>query len=112
MLSEGGQWSKCPRSPRGFCAHSVAEAVLAALHHVRVGTRRSSIRHRHRREAVVAELIARDGERCWYCYCRFSEGGRALTLDHTEPLADGGRSSAANLRLACRTCNRRKGRMG
>jgi hypothetical protein len=77
-----------------------------------MGNKRSSIRHRARRDAVVAQLLERDGDRCWYCECCFGNGGRTLTLDHVEPLADGGRSKPGNLRLACRTCNRRKGSMG
>jgi hypothetical protein len=74
--------------------------------------------HRIRRDALVIALAERDGDRCWYCGCRFDDrddgdgGGRTLTIDHVEPLADGGASSLENLRLCCRTCNRRKGRLG
>ena len=39
-------------------------------------------------------------------------GSRTLTVDHVEPVAGGGESSLDNLRLCCRTCNRRKGRLG
>ncbi|MGH9035741.1 MAG: HNH endonuclease [Acidimicrobiia bacterium] len=74
------------------------------------------LNHRIRRDATVIALAERDGDRCWYCGCRFDDredgGGRTLTIDHVEPLADGGPSSLANLRLCCRTCNQRKGRMG
>ncbi|MGH8973133.1 MAG: HNH endonuclease [Acidimicrobiia bacterium] len=77
---------------------------------------RLHFRHRIRRDATVIALAERDGDRCWYCGCGFDEredgGGRTLTIDHVEPLADGGTSSLANLRLSCSTCNRRKGRMG
>jgi 5-methylcytosine-specific restriction endonuclease McrA len=72
--------------------------------------------HRIRRDAIVIALADRDGDRCWYCGCAFDDrevgGGRTLTIDHVEPLADGGTSSLANLRLCCSTCNRRKGQMG
>jgi 5-methylcytosine-specific restriction endonuclease McrA len=72
--------------------------------------------HRIHRDAIVIALAERDGDRCWYCGCSFDEGedgsGRTLTIDHVEPLADGGTSSLANLRLCCSSCNRRKGRMG
>lgn len=72
--------------------------------------------HRIRRDAIIVALAERDGDRCWYCGCHFDDGedgaGRALTIDHVEPLAGGGRSDLANLRLCCRTCNRRKGQMG
>ena len=72
--------------------------------------------HRIRRDAVVIALAERDGDRCWYCGCRFDDredgGSRTLTIDHVEPLAGGGGSSLDNLRLCCRTCNRRKGQLG
>ena len=72
--------------------------------------------HRIRRDAIVIALAERDGDRCWYCGCVFDDrddgAGRSLTIDHIEPLADGGTSSLANLRLCCSTCNRRKGRLG
>ena len=72
--------------------------------------------HRIGRDAVVIALAGRDGDRCWYCGCSFDErdgpGSRALTLDHIQPVAGGGDSSLDNLRLCCRTCNRRKGQLG
>ncbi|HYH51801.1 MAG TPA: HNH endonuclease [Acidimicrobiia bacterium] len=72
--------------------------------------------HRIRRDAVVVALAGRDGDRCWYCGCTFDEreggGSRTLTIDHIEPVAEGGRSSIDNLRLCCRTCNQRKGQLG
>ena len=72
--------------------------------------------HRIRRDATVIALAERDGDRCWYCGCPFDDrdngAGRTLTIDHIEPLADGGTSTLANLRLCCSTCNRRKGQMG
>ena len=72
--------------------------------------------HRIRRDAIVIALADRDGDRCWYCGCRFDEGevggSRTLTLDHVEPVAGGGGSSLDNLRLCCRTCNQRKGQLG
>ncbi|MGH9039566.1 MAG: HNH endonuclease [Acidimicrobiia bacterium] len=78
--------------------------------------RRWQPNHQIQRDATVIALAERDGDRCWYCGCRFDdhEGGgpRTLTLDHVEPLAGGGTSDLANLRLCCRTCNRNKGQMG
>jgi hypothetical protein len=72
--------------------------------------------HRIRRDAVVIALADRDGDRCWYCGCTFDDrehgGSRTLTIDHVEPVAAGGPSSLGNLRLCCRTCNRRKGHLG
>ena len=72
--------------------------------------------HRIRRDAIVIALAERDGDRCWYCGCAFEDelerASRALTIDHVEPVAGGGGSSLENLRLCCRTCNRRKGHLG
>jgi 5-methylcytosine-specific restriction endonuclease McrA len=75
---------------------------------------RFSVSHRIQRDAIVIALADRDGDRCWYCGCTFREdgGSRTLTLDHVEPVAGGGGSSLENLRLCCRTCNRRKGHLG
>lgn len=77
---------------------------------------RLPLSHRVRRDAIVIALADRDGDRCWYCGCSFDEredgGSRTLTIDHVEPVAGGGRSSLDNLRLCCRTCNRRKGQLG
>lgn len=73
---------------------------------------RLPLSHRIRRDAIVIALAERDGDRCWYCGCTFGDredgGGRTLTIDHVEPVADGGASSLENLRLCCST----KGRMG
>lgn len=81
-----------------------------------VGMRRWQPNHQIRRNAVVIALAERDGDRCWYCGCAFEEqrggGGRSLTIDHVEPLAAGGATDLANLRLCCATCNRRKGQLG
>lgn len=63
---------------------------------------------------TVEELARRDGWHCWVC------GGEvdrsvpptapgAPTVDHVLPRARGGRSDAANLRLAHRRCNGRRG---
>jgi len=77
---------------------------------------RFPLSHRIRRDAIVIALADRDGDRCWYCGCRFDDrpdgGSRTLTIDHVEPVAGGGGSSLENLRLCCRTCNRRKGQLG
>jgi hypothetical protein len=65
-------------------------------------------------ESVRARLIERDGPACWIC------GGEvdldvaatapgAPTVDHVVPRARGGSSDPANLRLAHRRCNGRRG---
>lgn len=65
------------------------------------------------RAAVVALLLARDGNRCYYCGALFGEPafGRmaALTVDHRTPRVMGGTNDPKNLALACAFCNRRKG---
>jgi 5-methylcytosine-specific restriction endonuclease McrA len=53
-----------------------------------------------------AAIIARDGGVCYLCGGKPT--GYALTLDHVAPLARGGPHTAANLRVACRSCNSRK----
>jgi 5-methylcytosine-specific restriction endonuclease McrA len=52
---------------------------------------------------AIAARIAFYGGRCWMC------GEDADTLDHVIPLARGGSNWPANLRPACRRCNRQKG---
>lgn len=54
-----------------------------------------------------AEIIARDGTACYLC-------GRVLnvnevTLDHVHPLSRSGSHTTSNIRIACRSCNSRKG---
>jgi hypothetical protein len=50
-----------------------------------------------------AEVYERDGHRCRYC------GATAnLTVDHVIPRCLGGDDDAANLVVACRSCNSRK----
>jgi HNH endonuclease len=63
-----------------------------------------------RRAHVVAELVERDGDRCWYCGCTFAEQDRACTIDHVLPVSRGGGNELANLRLACSYCNGRRAR--
>lgn len=45
------------------------------------------------------------GGKCWLC------GNEAVEMDHVKPISRGGCSLAANLRPACRSCNRRKGNL-
>jgi 5-methylcytosine-specific restriction endonuclease McrA len=54
-----------------------------------------------------AAIIVRDGGICYLCGSKPT--GRNLTLDHVIPLALGGPHVAWNLRVACRSCNGRKG---
>lgn len=59
-------------------------------------------------------LAERDGPTCWLCGngvdpAAPAGSGWAGSVDHVVPRARGGRSDPANLRLAHRTCNSRRG---
>lgn len=64
----------------------------------------------------VAYLIARDGDRCFWCHFDFAvrhldgvlPNDRRRTLDHVIPRSQGGTSRKGNLVLACWRCNHRK----
>lgn len=51
-------------------------------------------------------IIARDNSTCYLCERVLSRN--EITLDHYIPLSAGGPHTAANLRVACRSCNSRK----
>ncbi|GGK62017.1 TerD family protein [Nocardia camponoti] len=53
---------------------------------------------------VKAQVWQRDGGRCVEC-----GDGHYLEFDHVIPLSRGGATSAANLQILCRACNRAKG---
>ncbi|MGI5220548.1 TerD family protein [Nocardia sp. CA-290969] len=55
-------------------------------------------------QEVKAEVWQRDGGRCVEC-----GEGHYLEFDHIIPLSRGGATSAANLQILCRGCNRDKG---
>lgn len=65
----------------------------------------------------VAQLGARDGWRCGICRRKVDptlpyQHRMAGTRDHLVPVAEGGDDSRANLRLAHRSCNSRRGVRG
>jgi hypothetical protein len=53
-------------------------------------------------------LAERDGQRCFYCRTEFDKL-RDVTIDHWVPKSMWACNLPANLRLACRPCNMRKG---
>src|SRR5688572_25367009 len=55
------------------------------------------------------QVIQRAGDRCEYC--RLSQAGQeaAFHIDHVLPLNSGGKTTLANLALACVSCSLRKG---
>jgi hypothetical protein len=71
------------------------------------GPKRRTTSARHVPAGVRRAVRVRDGERCTYV----SDAGarceerRALEFDHIVPLARGGESTVANLRLRCRSHN-------
>lgn len=55
-------------------------------------------------QEIKAEVWQRDGGRCVEC-----GDGHYLEFDHIIPISRGGATSAANLQILCRACNRAKG---
>jgi 5-methylcytosine-specific restriction endonuclease McrA len=55
-------------------------------------------------------IIARDNSTCYICGKKLITGADVITLDHVIPLARGGAHDATNLRVACVSCNARKGK--
>lgn len=105
------------RNPSGDLATIVERALdllIADLEKEKLGkTSRSQRRLRAAlpnrvTRAVRREVFARDGEQCTF---RDAEGHRCpartlLELDHVHPVALGGTSEVANLRVVCRLHNR------
>lgn len=65
---------------------------------------------------VRAAVIRRDGHVCQLCGCKVYTDGRArrwprrkLTLDHIIHYSAGGADTVQNLRVACLSCNTRRG---
>ena len=56
--------------------------------------------------AVMLKVVRRDGQVCGVC--RVNVPDNELEFDHLIPLARGGPTSAENLRVLCRRCNKKK----
>lgn len=64
------------------------------------------------KEIIKGATDADGNELCGYCggVTRPESGfPNSRELDHRKPYSKGGESNAANGKLACRTCNRKKG---
>lgn len=84
------------------------------------GTSRASLDKRPGRRAipsrVLSAVLLRDGFVCTLCGCNVYQGARAkrwprrkLTLDHIVHYSAGGLDTVENLRVACASCNSRRG---
>lgn len=58
--------------------------------------------------AVAVSLMATKS--CLYCACELTDESR--TIDHMDPLSEGGTHSASNLCACCSACNNKKGARG
>ncbi len=100
------------RSRRARSAESVLNAAANQPSPVADSTARAAKRPRHVPAEVSREVYARDGGCCTF----ESDDGRRcgarkfLELDHIQPWAKGGESTAGNLRLRCRGHNQHAAR--
>jgi len=56
---------------------------------------------------ALLKAAEKHGASCYYCSEKLDQ--EAITVDHVEPLANGGSHALGNLVLACKPCNQRKG---
>ena len=61
---------------------------------------------RHIPRDVMLKVVRRDGQVC--AECRINVPDNEVEFDHLIPVARGGPTTAENLRVLCRPCNRRK----
>ena len=76
-----------------------APAVVRLLRFFRAGRRSPPLSR--------ANVLARDGFRCQYCYNELNS--KEATLDHVVPRSQGGKTTWENIVCACAGCNRKKG---
>jgi hypothetical protein len=116
-------WKSCadcgvPVKPKGgripLCASCSRERTLEWY---RYNNRRRRTLGQIRVKYSLAEIGDRDGWRCHLCSRRVDRtlpGSRpdGPTIDHLIPIADGGTDEPANVALAHRSCNVKRGRKG
>lgn len=64
-------------------------------------------RNSHQKRALKVKLFEIHGKECYYCERELDM--QSGTLEHLTPLSLGGTWSILNLRLACATCNFKRG---
>ncbi|WP_067541439.1 TerD family protein [Nocardia crassostreae] len=111
VTSEGGRVMVAATSARGGAVFEVADPdhVAAAMEGaLRVAKRLALTPGRRDTRSIPQEVKAqvwqRDGGKCVEC-----GDSHYLEFDHVIPLSRGGATSAANLQILCRACNRAKG---
>ncbi|WP_067719356.1 TerD family protein [Nocardia yamanashiensis] len=111
VVSEGGKVGVAATSARGGAVFEVADPdhVAATLEGaLRVAKRLALSPGRRDTRSISQEIKAqvwqRDGGKCVEC-----GESHYLEFDHIIPISRGGATSAANLQILCRACNRVKG---
>lgn len=80
---------------------------------IAIARRRVKDAERELRRLLTVAVVLRDGNRCVYCQIETRAGDSGplgRTLDHVVPRVFGGKDELINLKLACRSCNARKGK--
>ena len=102
-----GDYPKIPRP--------IAEAACRVFGHMcpvfEVGepfTETKDLRHQSRSipQDVMLKVVRRDGQICQSCFQPVPDN--EVEFDHIIPFSKGGTSTTDNIKLCCRTCNRRK----
>lgn len=94
---------RCPKHQRGRLTNREIHGLELKTDFLERDLRRQSLIKRDK-DPTTAKIL------CAYCKREFSESLKP-TIDHVIPLALGGKDDLDNLVLACRNCNRDKGRL-
>lgn len=107
------------QGPKRFCSsdcYHKSESFKEANRRDRRRRRAARRGGRHERY-TLAEIAQRDSWKCGICGKRVGQNfdpnhGRAPTIDHIVPIADGGDDVKVNVQLAHRSCNSKKSHTG
>ncbi|MCG7927618.1 MAG: HNH endonuclease [Candidatus Thiodiazotropha taylori] len=69
-------------------------------------TREDRLEGRHIPRQIMLQVVRRDGQICQKC--RINVPDNEIEFDHIIPVSKGGPTTAGNLRVLCRECNRKK----